>query len=147
MLNDKNKKQLRETEAVKMRFLRTVAGYRRTYQRRGVDIRQELNIFVLRKKLNECQQHNYEHILRTSWNPQGKRRRGRPVNAWKDEIRDSKQRRILRAEEYFDREFRRKNYDFGLSKTVYSQKTSFNNYNKRMPTNRIPRKVFGYHPN
>jgi hypothetical protein len=38
------------------------------------------------------------------WNPQGKRRRGRPVNTWKDAIRESMQRRNLKDEECFDRE-------------------------------------------
>jgi hypothetical protein len=38
------------------------------------------------------------------WNPQGKRRRGRPVNTWKDGITDSMQRRNLKDEECFDRE-------------------------------------------
>jgi hypothetical protein len=42
------------------------------------------------------------------WNPQGKRRRERPVNTWKDEIRDNMQRRIVKGEEYFDRELWRK---------------------------------------
>jgi hypothetical protein len=51
------------------------------------------------------------------WNPQGKRRRGRPVNIWNDGIRDSMQRRNLRDEECFDRELWKK-------KTVYSQKNS-----------------------
>jgi hypothetical protein len=39
------------------------------------------------------------------WNPQGRRRRGRPVNTWKDGVRKSMQRRNLRDEECFDREF------------------------------------------
>jgi hypothetical protein len=38
------------------------------------------------------------------WNPQGKRRRGRAVNTWNDEIRDSMQRGNLKDEECFDRE-------------------------------------------
>jgi hypothetical protein len=29
----------------------------------------------------------------TEWNPQGKRKRGRPINTWKDEIRESMKRR------------------------------------------------------
>jgi hypothetical protein len=37
------------------------------------------------------------------WNPQRKRRRGRPVNTWKDGIRDSIRRRNLKDEECFDR--------------------------------------------
>jgi hypothetical protein len=42
------------------------------------------------------------------WNPQGKRWRGRPVNTWKDGIRESMQRRNLKDEECFDRELSRK---------------------------------------
>jgi hypothetical protein len=42
------------------------------------------------------------------WNPQRKRRHGIPVNTWKDGIRDSMQRRNLKDEECFDREFWRK---------------------------------------
>jgi hypothetical protein len=38
------------------------------------------------------------------WNPQGKRRRGRPVDTWKDGIRDSAQKRNLKDERCFDRE-------------------------------------------
>jgi hypothetical protein len=38
------------------------------------------------------------------WNPQGKRRRGRPVNIWKDGIKDRMQRRNLKDKECFDRE-------------------------------------------
>jgi hypothetical protein len=42
------------------------------------------------------------------WNPQVKRRRGRPVNTWKDGIRDRIRRRNLKDEEYFNRELLRK---------------------------------------
>jgi hypothetical protein len=42
------------------------------------------------------------------WNPRGKRRRDRPVNTWKDVIRDSMQRRNLKDKECFDRELWRK---------------------------------------
>jgi hypothetical protein len=42
------------------------------------------------------------------WNPQGKSRRGRPVNTWKDGIRDSAQGRDLMDEDSFDRELWRK---------------------------------------
>jgi hypothetical protein len=38
------------------------------------------------------------------WNPQGRRRRGRPVNTWKDRIRESMQRINLKDEECFDRD-------------------------------------------
>jgi hypothetical protein len=42
------------------------------------------------------------------WYPQGNRRRGRPVNTWKDGIRDSMYRRNFKDEECFDRELWRK---------------------------------------
>jgi hypothetical protein len=38
------------------------------------------------------------------WNPQGERRRSRPVNTWKDGIRDSTQRRNFKDKECFDQE-------------------------------------------
>jgi hypothetical protein len=41
--------------------------------------------------------------------PTGKRRLGRPVNTWKDGIRDCMQRKNLKDEEYFDRELWREN--------------------------------------
>jgi hypothetical protein len=59
------------------------------------------------------------------WNPQGKRRDGRPVNTWKDGVRDSMQRGNLKDEECFDQELRRRKIVFGLRKTVYSQKNSY----------------------
>jgi hypothetical protein len=64
----------------------------------------------------------------------------------KDEIRDSMERRNR------SRALEGEKYVFGLKKTVHSQKTSFNNNNnnnnnnKRMPTDRIRRKLFDYHP-
>jgi hypothetical protein len=42
------------------------------------------------------------------WNPQGERRRSRPVKTWTDVIRDSTQRRNLKDEECFDQEVKRK---------------------------------------
>jgi hypothetical protein len=41
-----------------------VAGYRRTDKNRDKDIRQELNIFILREKLKEYQRNCLEHPLR-----------------------------------------------------------------------------------
>jgi hypothetical protein len=42
------------------------------------------------------------HVV--EWNPQGKRRDGRPVSTWTDRIRDNMQRGNLKDEECFDRE-------------------------------------------
>jgi hypothetical protein len=36
------------------------------------------------------------------WNPQGKRKQGRPINTQKDEIRESMKRRELKDEECLD---------------------------------------------
>jgi hypothetical protein len=57
------------------------------------------------------------------WKPQGKRKRGRPINTWKDGIRESIKRRELKDEECIDR-VGEKNHVFGLKKTVYSRKNS-----------------------
>jgi hypothetical protein len=46
------------------------------------------------------------------WNPQGKRRGGRPVNTWKDGIRESMQRGTPKDEECFDLELWRKKITF-----------------------------------
>jgi hypothetical protein len=59
------------------------------------------------------------------WNPQEKRRHGRPVNTGKDGVKDSIQRRNLKDEECFDREQWTKETVFGLRKTVYTQRTSY----------------------
>jgi hypothetical protein len=52
--------------------------------------------------------------------PQGKRKRGRPVNTWKDRIRES-----MRAKErrmYGSISLEKKNHVFGLRKTVFTEK-------------------------
>jgi hypothetical protein len=56
------------------------------------------------------------------WNPQGKRRRSRPVSTWKDGIKDSVQRRNLKDEECFAREVLKKKSCLWLRKTVHSKK-------------------------
>jgi hypothetical protein len=55
------------------------------------------------------------------WNPQGKRRRGRPASTWKDGIRDRMQRGNLKDEECFDPEIWRveKNFVF-TEKFIYT---------------------------
>jgi hypothetical protein len=58
------KQQLEQTEPSEMRFLRSVAGYRRTDKKRNTDIRQNLKIFNLGQKIREYQQNYFEHILR-----------------------------------------------------------------------------------
>jgi hypothetical protein len=56
--------QLQQIESSEMELLRSVTGYRRTDKKRNTDIRQDLNIFNLGKKINYCQQNYFEHILR-----------------------------------------------------------------------------------
>jgi hypothetical protein len=76
------------------------------------------------QEIEEQQLRWYGHVMRMDdcrtarqvahWNPQGKRRRGRPVNTWKDGIRDSMQRGNLKDEECFDREiWKTKNMSLG----------------------------------
>jgi hypothetical protein len=48
------------------------------------------------------------------WKPQGKRKRGRPVNTWKDGTRESMKRRELKYEECMDQDlWRRKIMSLG----------------------------------
>jgi hypothetical protein len=58
------KQQLQQTESSEMRFLRSVAGYRRMDKERNTDIKQELNIFNLGEKVKEYQWNYLEYILR-----------------------------------------------------------------------------------
>jgi hypothetical protein len=58
------KQQLQQIESSEMRFLRSVAGYRKTDTKRNTDIRQNLKIFSLGQKIREYQQNYLEHILR-----------------------------------------------------------------------------------
>jgi hypothetical protein len=58
--------QLQQTESSEMRFLGSVAGYRRTDKKRNTDIIQNLKIFSLEEKIREYQQNYFEHILRMS---------------------------------------------------------------------------------
>jgi hypothetical protein len=71
-------------------------------------------------------------------NPWGKRGRGRLISTWKEEIRDSMQRRNFRDEECFHRElWEEKKYMFALKKNVSSQKNSFYNNNNNNNNNSI----------
>jgi hypothetical protein len=79
-----------------MRFLRPVAGCRRTDKKRNTDIRQNLKIFNLGQKIREYQQNYFEHILRMStyripqkilnYHPKGRGDRGRPPMRWMDQF-------------------------------------------------------------
>jgi hypothetical protein len=65
------------------------------------------------------------------WKPQGKRKRGRPVNTGKDGIRESMKRRELKDEECMDRDlWRRKIMCLGSEKLCIHGKTpKINNKN------------------
>jgi hypothetical protein len=57
------------------------------------------------------------------WKPQGKRKRCRPINTWKDGIRESMKRRELKDEECMVRDLWRRKIIFGLRKIVFNGKT------------------------
>jgi hypothetical protein len=70
------------------------------------------------QEIEEQQLRWYGHVKRmeegkivkqvAEWKPQGKRKRGRPMNTWKDGIRESMKRRELKDEECMDRDLRRR---------------------------------------
>jgi hypothetical protein len=79
-----------------MRFLRSVAGYRRTDIKRNTDIRKNLKIFNLGQKIREYQQNYFELIQRMptyrtprnifNYYPKGRRDRDRPQMRWMDQF-------------------------------------------------------------
>jgi hypothetical protein len=88
------RQQLQQIESSEMRFMRSVAGYRRIDKKRDTDIRQHLKIFNLGKKIREHHQSYFEHILRmptyrpnpSEGFPKGRRDGGRPQMRWLDQI-------------------------------------------------------------
>jgi hypothetical protein len=103
---------INETIRTKMRMKKDITGNRGTA------------IKVVRPRHANGALQNARQVA--EWNPQGKRRCGRPVSTWKDGITDSMQRRNLKGEECFDREIWRETiYVIGLRKTVYSHKHSY----------------------
>jgi hypothetical protein len=90
------KQQLQQIESSEMRFLRSVAGYRRMDTKINTDIRQNLKIFNLGQKIKEYQYNYFEHILRMNpyriplkifkYHPKGRRDRGRPQMRWMDQF-------------------------------------------------------------
>jgi hypothetical protein len=92
------------------------------------DILQKIEEWELRWYGHIKQMEDYRIARQVAeWNLQGKRRCDRPVNTWKDRIRDSMQRRNPKDVECFDLE--EKNYVFGLRKIVYLQNNYFNSSN------------------
>jgi hypothetical protein len=55
------------------------------------------------------------------WDPQGKRKRGRPVITWKDGIRDTVRSRNLKVECVHRELWRGEKYVFVLKKTVFTE--------------------------
>ncbi|KAJ4450851.1 hypothetical protein ANN_02282 [Periplaneta americana] len=88
--------QKHKIEVSEMRFLRSVAGCRRTDRQYNETIRDELNIFNLNNKIKEYQEKYYEHIQRMpeyrnpkkilEYKPKGKTDRGRPAKRWRDQF-------------------------------------------------------------
>jgi hypothetical protein len=70
------------------------------------------------QEIEEQQLRWYGHVKRmedgktvkqvAEWKPQGKRKRGRPINTWKDGIRESMKRRVLKDEECMDQDLSRR---------------------------------------
>jgi hypothetical protein len=58
------KKQGARIETAKMDFLRSVAGYRRTNQKRNFKIMEELNIFILNDEILNFRSQWKNHVLR-----------------------------------------------------------------------------------
>jgi hypothetical protein len=97
-----------------MDYLRRSAKISRTDRIRNETIRTKIGMKKdILQEIEEQQLRWYGHVMRLDdcrtarqvahWNPQGKRRRRRPVNTWKDGIRESMQRRNLKDEECFVR--------------------------------------------
>jgi hypothetical protein len=91
------KQHRQQIESSEMWFLRSVAGCRRTDEKRNTEIRQNLKkIFNLGEKIRECQQNYFERILRMptyriprkifNYHPKGRRDRGRPPMRWMDQF-------------------------------------------------------------
>jgi hypothetical protein len=108
-----------------MDYLRRSAKISRLDKIRNEAIRTKM---VIKKnivqEIEEQQLRRYGHVKRiedgkivkqvAEWNSQGKRKRGRPINTWKDGIRESMKRREIKDEEYMDRDlWRRKIMSLG----------------------------------
>jgi hypothetical protein len=98
---------------------------------------------VAKKKTAEHRLRWYGHVMGlencrvamqvAQWNPQGRRRRrDKPVNTWKDGIRDSVQKRRSKDKNVSIGSSGGKNCVLGLKKPAHSKKNSFNNNNNKI---------------
>ena len=92
-----NKRDRMKIQSAEMKFLRNVAGYKRTDRKRNVEIRQELQVKELNFEITEYRNKWLSHLNRMSANripfkvhnykPTGHRNIGRPRTRWKDQFR------------------------------------------------------------
>ncbi|KDR12736.1 hypothetical protein L798_12533 [Zootermopsis nevadensis] len=90
------KLQKQRIEVAEMKFVRSIAGYKRTSHIRNEDIRRKLGTFNLLDTICEHQRNCLMHIERMEANripqkmykykPKGKRGKGRPQKRWNDEF-------------------------------------------------------------
>jgi hypothetical protein len=111
--------------ATEMDYLRRSARISRMDKIRNEAIRTKMGTKKnIVQEIEEQQLRWYGHVKRmedgtivkqvTELKPQGKRKRGRPINTWKDGIRESTKRRELKNQEYMDRDlWRRKIMSLG----------------------------------
>jgi hypothetical protein len=88
------KKGYSKVQAAEMKFLRRIKGVTRLDRLRNDDIRRELNIFSLNRKIGDNKRQWMDHIDRmpdeslvkqaVRYHPQGRRDRGRPIKRWRD---------------------------------------------------------------
>jgi hypothetical protein len=108
-----------------MDYLRRSARISRMDKIRNEAIRTKMGIKKnIVQEIEKQQLRWYDHVKRmedgkivnqvAEWKPQGKRKRGRPVNTWKDGIRESMKRREIKDEEFMNRDlWRRKIMSLG----------------------------------
>jgi hypothetical protein len=58
-----NRSDKKKIESAEIKFLRSVAGYTLLDQKRSTDIRSELKIFNLTKRIEQLKENWHEHIL------------------------------------------------------------------------------------
>lgn len=93
ILDERQKSKL---QAMEMRYLRLVRGITRRDRVRNKEVREHLNVEPLQVKIEKRKLRWFGHIVRMResrqvkniWNarPQGKRRRGRPMQTWNESV-------------------------------------------------------------